>query len=209
MSPVPGSTFRRALFWAHLACGVTAGLLILLMSVTGVLLAYERQVVDAAARRNRVELAPGDASTRCRFARRHGTQRAAAGCASESHLQFRSCAACRGPGGRDQSLLLNPYTRRRHQRRFRVLAEILPDRRGLASLAGRQATKHAREPARCREPAVPVHHHQWHLPLAASRLAMADMARADVLPDPVHQLPRCATSTGTMCSASGCCCRCS
>lgn len=36
--------FRRWLFWAHLVCGVTAGLVILIMSVTGVLLTYQRQM---------------------------------------------------------------------------------------------------------------------------------------------------------------------
>ena len=50
MSPVPGSLFRRILFWAHLSCGVSAGLIILLMSVTGVLLTYEHQMVERAAR---------------------------------------------------------------------------------------------------------------------------------------------------------------
>ena len=43
MSPVPGSLFRRILFWAHLSCGVSFGLIILLMSATGVLLTYEHQ----------------------------------------------------------------------------------------------------------------------------------------------------------------------
>jgi uncharacterized iron-regulated membrane protein len=54
MSPVPGNLFRRVLFWAHLSCGVAAGLLILLMSVTGVLLAYEKQLVAAAEQGNRI-----------------------------------------------------------------------------------------------------------------------------------------------------------
>ncbi len=36
---------RSLLFWAHLATGVAAGLLVLVMSTTGVLLAYERQIV--------------------------------------------------------------------------------------------------------------------------------------------------------------------
>lgn len=35
---------RTILFWAHLACGVSVGLLVLLMSVTGVLLTYQRQI---------------------------------------------------------------------------------------------------------------------------------------------------------------------
>lgn len=39
---------RKTIFWIHLICGVTAGLVILMMSVTGVLLTYERQILDVA-----------------------------------------------------------------------------------------------------------------------------------------------------------------
>lgn len=39
---------RRILFWAHFTMGLAAGVFILLMSVTGVLLTYERQMVAAA-----------------------------------------------------------------------------------------------------------------------------------------------------------------
>ena len=39
-------TLRRALFWIHLTAGCLAGLVILVMSVTGVLLAYKRQVIN-------------------------------------------------------------------------------------------------------------------------------------------------------------------
>ena len=35
--------FRKTIFWLHLACGVSAGLVVLMMSVTGVVLTYERQ----------------------------------------------------------------------------------------------------------------------------------------------------------------------
>jgi uncharacterized iron-regulated membrane protein len=38
-------TLRRVLFWMHLAAGSVAGLVILVMSVTGVLLMYEKQLV--------------------------------------------------------------------------------------------------------------------------------------------------------------------
>jgi uncharacterized iron-regulated membrane protein len=41
---------RKSFFWIHLAAGVTAGLVILAMSVTGVLLAFERQIVGWAER---------------------------------------------------------------------------------------------------------------------------------------------------------------
>jgi uncharacterized iron-regulated membrane protein len=42
--------FRKLFFWLHLSAGVGVGLVILLMSVTGVLLAFERQVVAYAER---------------------------------------------------------------------------------------------------------------------------------------------------------------
>jgi uncharacterized iron-regulated membrane protein len=58
MIEVPGSLLRRVVFWMHLGTGLTAGLLILVMSVTGVLLTYEHQIIEAAARHNRVDLAP-------------------------------------------------------------------------------------------------------------------------------------------------------
>ena len=41
---------RRILFWLHLATGLVAGLVILIMSVTGVLLMYERQITEWADR---------------------------------------------------------------------------------------------------------------------------------------------------------------
>jgi uncharacterized iron-regulated membrane protein len=40
--------FRSIIFWCHLVCGVFAGLVILIMSVTGVLLTYERQIIEWA-----------------------------------------------------------------------------------------------------------------------------------------------------------------
>ncbi|WP_428674979.1 PepSY-associated TM helix domain-containing protein [Roseibium sp.] len=38
-------SFKRTIFWSHLVIGVAFGLVILMMSVTGVLLTYERQIV--------------------------------------------------------------------------------------------------------------------------------------------------------------------
>ena len=35
--------FRKAIFWLHLTCGVSAGVVVLMMSATGVVLTYERQ----------------------------------------------------------------------------------------------------------------------------------------------------------------------
>lgn len=44
-------TLRSILFWPHLVAGVLAGAIILIMSVTGVLLTYEKQMVAWADRR--------------------------------------------------------------------------------------------------------------------------------------------------------------
>lgn len=44
-------TFRTVLFWMHLAAGTVAGIVILIMSVTGVALTYEKQTLEWADRR--------------------------------------------------------------------------------------------------------------------------------------------------------------
>lgn len=46
--------FRKVLFWCHLAAGTAAGLVVLLMSVTGVTLAYQRQTLEWIASRHAV-----------------------------------------------------------------------------------------------------------------------------------------------------------
>ena len=43
-------SLRKTVFWLHLLTGITAGLVILVMSVTGVLLTYEKQMIARADR---------------------------------------------------------------------------------------------------------------------------------------------------------------
>ena len=52
-------TPRRFLFWVHLAAGSVAGLVIFVMSVTGVLLAYKRQILNRADRGFQSQPPPG------------------------------------------------------------------------------------------------------------------------------------------------------
>ena len=40
--------FRKIIFWCHLPVGATAGIVILIMCVTGVLLSYEKQITSWA-----------------------------------------------------------------------------------------------------------------------------------------------------------------
>ncbi len=54
------NSLRKIVFWCHLLCGVIAGVVILTMSVTGVILTYEKQaIVWADTRGYRVEALPG------------------------------------------------------------------------------------------------------------------------------------------------------
>ena len=48
----PVVKLRPFIFWPHLIAGVTAGVVILTMSVTGVLLAYEKQILAWADRQS-------------------------------------------------------------------------------------------------------------------------------------------------------------
>lgn len=46
---------RKAVFWVHLVCGVTTGLVVLVMSVTGVVLTYQKQMTQWSDREYWVE----------------------------------------------------------------------------------------------------------------------------------------------------------
>lgn len=110
MATVSGSLFRRILFWTHLACGVAAGLLILLMSVTGVLLTYEHQMVASAERRNHVAAATGPA--RMAIDDLASAARNAGGDAPGLSLVVDAdpSAPITVSAGRDTAALLNPQT---------------------------------------------------------------------------------------------------
>jgi uncharacterized iron-regulated membrane protein len=56
--------FRKVLFWCHLTVGVIAGVVILIMSATGVLLTYERQITYWADTRNYNIAAPSPEANR-------------------------------------------------------------------------------------------------------------------------------------------------
>src|SRR5262249_57003610 len=60
----PMNLFRKVLFWCHLTAGVIAGVVVLIMSVTGVLLAYERQITYWADTRNYQVAPPSPEATR-------------------------------------------------------------------------------------------------------------------------------------------------
>ncbi len=52
---------RQILFWFHLICGCTVGIVILSMAVTGTILAFEPQILNYAERGEKVVVVPADA----------------------------------------------------------------------------------------------------------------------------------------------------
>lgn len=113
MNLILGSPLRRALFWAHLCCGVLAGLFILSMSATGVLLTYEHQVVAAAEQRNHVAPKPGQARLSADVLAEAARGASAAG-GENGRLSLVFDADSTAPvavsAGRGTAALLDPYT---------------------------------------------------------------------------------------------------
>src|ERR1700733_13713813 len=98
--------FRKVLFWLHLCAGAVAGVVIFIMSVTGALLAFERQI-NVWAHGHRVEAPVANA--------RHlppETLLKGLTDASPSALVLRSdpSAPAEVAYGRERTVLLDPYT---------------------------------------------------------------------------------------------------
>lgn len=103
---------RKTIFWCHLLAGVIAGVVILIMSVTGALLAFAPQITRYVERDMRVVQPPqGEA-------RRLGTQELFAKLRearpnakpTEITIQFNPSEAASFSLGRDGVLYINPYT---------------------------------------------------------------------------------------------------
>jgi uncharacterized iron-regulated membrane protein len=101
---------RKTLFWIHLICGVATGLVILMMSATGVILTYERQMLAWQTRDFHADPPAG--------ARRQGIDFLVASAAIEApEFVPTSVRFASDPGapallaaGRSGSVYVNPYT---------------------------------------------------------------------------------------------------
>src|SRR5262245_2711687 len=112
--------FRKVLFWSHLTVGVIGGLVILIMSVTGVLLTYERQITYWADTRNYQIAAPAAGAARLPIETLLARAKEARPGAAITTVILRSGAtepaaiglagpAGAGPGG-GSAIFINPYT---------------------------------------------------------------------------------------------------
>lgn len=102
---------RKIVFWMHLAAGILAGSIILVMSVTGVLLAFERQMTEYAERDLRV-VPPEPGAPRLSIDVLIAVIRATEPEAMLSGLTLRSDPAAPAAIslGRDRTVFVNPYT---------------------------------------------------------------------------------------------------
>lgn len=102
---------RRIIFWLHLSAGLLAGAVVLVMSVTGVLLAFERQLTEWADRDLRIVPSGPDVSRSSISALIVGI-RAAEPDARPSGLTLRSDpeAPAAISLGRERTVFVNPYT---------------------------------------------------------------------------------------------------
>jgi uncharacterized iron-regulated membrane protein len=103
---------RTIVLWLHLLAGVVAGTIILVMSVTGVLLAFERQVVAVAERQTRTVQLPAAGTSRLGLDVLVANAREVApeGTLSGVTLNADPAAAAMVNFGREQTVFVNPYT---------------------------------------------------------------------------------------------------
>lgn len=103
--------FRKVIFWCHLIAGVFAGVVVLIMSVTGVLLAYERQVTAWADTRGYRVAAPAPGAARLPVeALLTRVREVRPGSPATITVRSDSSAPAEIGFGREGIIFVNPYT---------------------------------------------------------------------------------------------------
>lgn len=101
-------SFRKVIFWAHLVAGLVAGIVVLIMSVTGVALMYERQMLEWADKKQVVVPAGAERlSLEALIARVRATETNAP---TAITLAANPAAPTQIAFGREKTLHINPYT---------------------------------------------------------------------------------------------------
>ncbi|HEY5864199.1 MAG TPA: PepSY-associated TM helix domain-containing protein, partial [Candidatus Tectomicrobia bacterium] len=103
---------RKMFFWLHLTAGIVAGVVILVMSVTGVLLAFERQIVAFAERETRTVQPPVPGAPRLNLDTIVEQARATIHDVAPSGLILHAdpATATMVNFGREQAVFIDPYT---------------------------------------------------------------------------------------------------
>lgn len=105
------TTLRRIFFWTHLACGLVAGVVIAIMSFTGVVIAFEHEILDWIDRDVAHVIVPAGAAPKPLAALN------AAVAAAHPDFKTTTIVVPRDPAaaytyraGREATLFVNPYT---------------------------------------------------------------------------------------------------
>jgi uncharacterized iron-regulated membrane protein len=108
----PLMTFRKILFWSHLAAGLISGLAIGIMCFTGTALAFEKQLIAWSERDARMIGDPAPGATRLPLEEVRSKLRAAHPDARPANLVIQNDprAAIAFPAGRAAGFYVNPYT---------------------------------------------------------------------------------------------------
>jgi uncharacterized iron-regulated membrane protein len=101
---------RKILFWLHLSAGVTAGVFIFSMSATGVLLAFERQIVEFVDRDIRFVPVPQDTQPRPMNDLLEGVRRAGLGEPTAIVIRNQPQSATLFSIDRNKSVYVDPYS---------------------------------------------------------------------------------------------------
>jgi uncharacterized iron-regulated membrane protein len=102
---------RKVIFWCHLATGVLAGIIVLIMSVTGVLLTYEKQIIAWADTRGYTVGQAAAGAARLPLEELVAKARAGREAAPSTFtLRSNPTAPVEVGFGRAGSVFLNPYT---------------------------------------------------------------------------------------------------
>src|SRR5919106_6611850 len=103
---------HKVIFWSHLLAGVIGGIVIFIMSATGVILMYEHQLVEYAERDVREITAPGAAARRLSLDDLVARARGQNGAAQPTGVVLRNepTASVAIGFGRDGVIYVNPYT---------------------------------------------------------------------------------------------------
>jgi uncharacterized iron-regulated membrane protein len=104
------TAIRKIFFWVHLSCGVVCGLVILMMSVTGVVLTYERQLLGWANRDLHAAPSPGAARLPIASLAASAELGASDFAPSAMTIEADSTAPVSVSAGRGRTLFVNPYS---------------------------------------------------------------------------------------------------
>jgi uncharacterized iron-regulated membrane protein len=104
-----GIAIRKILFWLHLSAGVAAGVFIFIMAATGVLLSFERQVIELIDRNIRTVSVPNDPRPRPVNQLLEAVRRADFGDPTSIIIRNQPQAAIQFSIGRNKTVYVDPY----------------------------------------------------------------------------------------------------